>query len=693
MRIESRGVLAQELYKSIMAEVVPGLAKASSSNALDGSESTHDNSTHSDAGNEGKLEEAAKIKSITGDENLKEAPKVETISDEHRNGDEKEEAPEMPVSSLDLIRRVSVQSEVSYVDDDLASNINNNKHRYEPKLELIPEGKSQHAWEDQPTAAATVVPRPPHVTLSDRSTSLQSFASAKVHQAGGILMDKLDPDKTNEDAFAGFCFTIFAVLQILLFVACLTLTHYPTIIVTCPVTIATLALLWLFTSKFGYKADRGERLLTIFLMLGTLIGSFGILRVATSSCGHCVYWTTQSMAKVGGGSPSASTAATTSKKRSPGILWDLLLEDSHQGTDSLVGSCRACVADIARWIQEPYDRLFPPQAIDEEEQARKEEQMFNISKVQSSTSILGDLANWYLYHTNATGPLALQRFSTKMVSYLAEGGNLDNAQIDSTIREYLCSPASRIDTPDPNRFLSALKRPRFTGEKPLNISASALQSIMRGDPLKKLGTNICFMLRFALLVPDDADLENKPIKYTQLFPSMNEDGMKSRDFTSGMPFLVNPGWDQDIDTEGTDMTRFTNAMTIYTRLPYEKKLLYFDTKEEYYAFFRWELEGTLQDEFFFPSWYYQTEKAADMANFRAKRTQVLGDHLALKDPYSDKSLGDRVFYAGGQRFLTPMKIPGDEAYEYMYPSGPHSYLSEEHANTNCYRYSRKPSSN
>ena len=79
-----------------------------------------------------------------------------------------------------------------------------------------------------------------------------------------------------------------------------------------------------------------------------------------------------------------------------------------------------------------------------------------------------------------------------------------------------------------------------------------------------------------------------------------------------------------------------------------------------------------------------------MADLRAKRTKVLPDHLALVDPYSDKTLGDRVFYAGGQRFLTPMKIPGDEDYEFMYPSGPHSYLSEEHANTDHFRFSRKP---
>ena len=45
-------------------------------------------------------------------------------------------------------------------------------------------------------------------------------------------------------------------------------------------------------------------------------------------------------------------------------------------------------------------------------------------------------------------------------------------------------------------------------------------------------------------------------------------------------------------------------------------------------------------------------------------------------------------------FLTPIKIPGiDEDYEYMFPEGPHSYLSEEHRDTEAFRYPHKPRAN
>jgi hypothetical protein len=93
------------------------------------------------------------------------------------------------------------------------------------------------------------------------------------------------------------------------------------------------------------------------------------------------------------------------------------------------------------------------------------------------------------------------------------------------------------------------------------------------------------------------------------------------------------------------------------RLPSERDLFYFDTKQEYYAFYRWEYHGTFQDEFYFPSWYYLTDRADQMADLRAKQSKVSRDHLALIDPYSDKTLGDRCFYGAGQRFLTPIKLP------------------------------------
>lgn len=242
----------------------------------------------------------------------------------------------------------------------------------------------------------------------------------------------------------------------------------------------------------------------------------------------------------------------------------------------------------------------------------------------------------------------------------------------------------------------------------------------------EMGAPVCFMLRFALFVPADYELESKPIQYTTLMPSMNEEQMRSADYSTALPFLITPGLDQDIDVNSRDMNRFKSLMDIFTRFPYEKKKLYFSTKDEYMAFFRWELEGTIQDSFYFPvrvanmcdgllllpktrartltrrshilpsflafqTWYQHTEKAAAQAEFRAKRTKVSNDHLALQDSTSDKTLGDRCFFGAGQRFMTPIKIPGlDEDYEFIFPEGPHSYHSQEHRDTNALRFSHKP---
>ncbi|KAG7365736.1 hypothetical protein IV203_028406 [Nitzschia inconspicua] len=169
--------------------------------------------------------------------------------------------------------------------------------------------------------------------------------------------------------------------------------------------------------------------------------------------------------------------------------------------------------------------------------------------------------------------------------------------------------------------------------------------------------------------------------------------MRSKDYSDGLPFLITPGRDQDIDYDSVEMDRFGAIMDLFVRLPFEQDIHFFDTKAEYYSFYKWEFHGTFQDEFYFPSWYYHTERADQMADFRAKRTKVSGDHLALQDPYSDKTLGDRCFYGAGQRFLTPIKLPGiDEDYEYIFPSGPWSYLSQEHRDTEFFRYPHKPRS-
>ena len=461
-------------------------------------------------------------------------------------------------------------------------------------LESIVEGHSGTQQQQQRDSTESSSSHPPAFVRRNKNrrfssritTGLRSAGStgSRVSRRGSLYVREnvrknLHPKETKVDDFAWRVFMVFAFLQVVVVFGgcCVLWSRYPTLLVTCPATILAVLILYMISRFLVYHehlgdsddndvgfVKQGERLLAIFLMVLTLGGFAAIQFVATSPCSHCIYWTHRSMS-VSGGSDQAGFETTN--RNTSGVLWDLFLsqDDAKQDPESLMGSCRSCAARVATFIQKPYEYLFPPKELDIEALAKTEEELFNISTVQSSTSTLGDLARWYIYHINQTTPLALELFNRKIFSSISDGGRFNDEDIERTLNQYLCSPASRIDSPDPNRFLTDMKRPRFTGEKPLNISASALQAIMRGDPLKKIGTNICFMLRFALLVPTDADLEAKPIKYTQLFPSMNEQGMRSRDFTSGLPFLVNPGWDQDIDLEGKGMDQFANAMSIFSK--------------------------------------------------------------------------------------------------------------------------------
>jgi hypothetical protein len=60
-------------------------------------------------------------------------------------------------------------------------------------------------------------------------------------------------------------------------------------------------------------------------------------------------------------------------------------------------------------------------------------------------------------------------------------------------------------------------------------------------------------------------------------------------FYHQQPGIVLPQIDQDIDPTGDEILRFRKIMGVFTQLPFEDKTLYFDSKAEYLAFFRWEL--------------------------------------------------------------------------------------------------------
>ena len=303
------------------------------------------------------------------------------------------------------------------------------------------------------------------------------------------------------------------------------------------------------------------------------------------------------------------------------------------------------------------------------------------------------MAPWYLDHVNQTAPGNLKQFHYKFTKALANGGRFNDEEITEVMESFLCSPTSRIDSPDPAKFLNDIKTPRFTGEPEggLNISTGALQRIMRGDKLKDLGAALCFALRFVLFVPEDSELEHKSIAYTQLLPSTNEVGMKVKDYTTVLPMIALPSFDQDIDIHGTNMKTVERLIDIFARFPLNDKPIYFDTKEEYQAFYRWEMANQLQDAWYFPSWYLKTEKAADLAELVALKMKHANVRPTFEDATSDEALGDNSFFGPPAKFLTPLKVPGvDYDYEYTFPGNPDRYLTDEHRD--FFRVPMKPTS-
>lgn len=538
--------------------------------------------------------------------------------------------------------------------------------------------------------------RPPSISKGTRAVSPPPHVRIDVLR--DAMTRQLDPGATEERAFHRNGASLFVFLQAIAFLICLR-RDFPTVRITGLIVLVSVFLMG-GTITLTEAKTRGERILTVTVLAIILALSSLSLAIVTWPCTHCgYYWVGEAM--------DASTACSQMsdvQSSQLGVAWDLLL--SPEEGCSLVTPCRKCVGNIFLFlIQASYKGGLlsgllsgtfhdPEQQLEDDRKAAvaEEEKRFNISLYQTSDSMFGDLADWYLYHFKHTKERDLQRFNLKLaktLSQMSQSGQLDDESLTKTMAEIFCSPASRFDDHDPNRFLADLKTPRFTGEEDVNITAPSLQSIMRGDVLHTLGVSNCFMLRFALLIQEDHDLEKKAIKYTTMMPSQNETGMKSVDYTFALPFLVTPGLDQDIDPESSGMKRIKRLMDLYVRFPFEDKPIYFDTKQEYYAFYRWQLEGTIQDEWYFPDWFLQTEKRQEFADFRATQLKVSNDHLVLEDPTSDRTLGDRTFYGTGQRFLTPAKFPGvHEDYEYLFPGGPDSYMTEAH--NEKFRYSKKP---
>ena len=78
-----------------------------------------------------------------------------------------------------------------------------------------------------------------------------------------------------------------------------------------------------------------------------------------------------------------------------------------------------------------------------------------------------------------------------------------------------------------------------------------------------------------------------------------------------------------------------------------------------------------------------------MIDVMSKRNTLATDILAFKEPTSDETLSARVFYGTGQKFLTPIKLPGiNDDYDLMFPLNSETFVSKEHEQ--FFRCKKKP---
>jgi len=313
----------------------------------------------------------------------------------------------------------------------------------------------------------------------------------------------------------------------------------------------------------------------------------------------------------------------------------------------------------------------------EENNAHKLEGMENITDIVSLAHSIDELND----QKKTADTKAFQR---KILYEVAQRGHLD---IGEAFSSYLCSPSSRVVGDTSVEFLDLIQSPRFSGES-INLTVAEMSSIMRGDILKDLGVAACFILRFALFVPEDPGIDHVKIE-SGAPPIMNEDKMKVLDATADVPGLVIPQIDPDVDKQGVAIMLTKSLMDAYVKFPFNNEPIYFNTRDEYYFFYRWNMEHSIQDEWYFPNWLLKERTRDKMIEVMSKRNTLATDIVAFEKPTADETLSDRVFYGTGQKYLTPIKLPGiHDDYELMFPHKSDTFVSKEHEN--FFRCKKKP---
>jgi hypothetical protein len=288
-----------------------------------------------------------------------------------------------------------------------------------------------------------------------------------------------------------------------------------------------------------------------------------------------------------------------------------------------------------------------------------------------------EIDEWYVAMREATAPKDAFK---KFVHALAADVNskIGKQLLSDMTHDFLCYPASRINGPTPSEFLHNLRHPRFTGEEhkkgdgPMKIEFEKLVAILRGDKMKQLKPDVCAMIRLASMIPNDDTVLLREVSAARVAPIANETTLKGHDAGLLFPGLYVPKVDEDRDPKGSSSSVTETLISLFKHLPITDDAIWFETREEYLAFFRWQIEHKLQDEFYFPRWLSRlngtdgtTALMEEIGDLVANQFRFRGDRQRIFESTSDVTLADRAFYGAGVKSLTRVKLPGDASYGYL----------------------------
>lgn len=254
-------------------------------------------------------------------------------------------------------------------------------------------------------------------------------------------------------------------------------------------------------------ATRGER-----LMLSLLCGNVWILAtiamlLIASPCVNCAHFFTNIEGAAAAASPaSASSELFTAEYHTGWRFWHLILQEEDDSDVNSFGkgdfatmTCRRCISDAASLLTgEGWHRAFAHWGWSDDDTTNVKSAARDWSAIkelpvedQPIHQDAGDLAAWYMDYANQTRTRDLRLFNDIVAEALVLKGHLSGEALAEALEEFFCSPASRVDQPDPTKFLADIQKARFTGEDAngvkSNLTSSKLQKIMRGDYLRELG--------------------------------------------------------------------------------------------------------------------------------------------------------------------------------------------------------------